>query len=478
MDRPAFITERLKKARLQKGLSQKALAEATLFAPSTISGIEKGVIYPSDRALRLIAQALGQKIEYFTDPSISEQQANAIVEETTATDQPLAHAETDNLPATTQNADEASLRLETCRWLVQGSQYQPALETLTELEQSVPPLQAIQRQALIFLRAQALNRTDQPKLARELLRGLVGEVAPLPGTDPVIPALPQVLYEIGASYAIEQQLEAAIENYEAALKALGSEEEIQQYALGFKLYAELGRVWRQLGEPARAAEYYELAHQHPFSQRDDRSRAGLLLSEGLKLVRERHFGAAHSKLAESARLFDKLNMIEQACTVASYLEVVRAELQEFDKLEQTSQTEVLSHLPENSTATTELIVMTNRVAVLRLKDDPESLNQAKAQLERVLQFLNLKRDEIRALTIAQAYHEAALLWTRCNQPEEALEAFKTALVTLRSTEPPHLARWYDYEKIYDDYEQVLLDWGRDFELAQMSRQRLQDKKRF
>jgi len=59
------IGTNLKALRLQSGLSQKSLAEATQLSPTLISRIESGLVRPSIATLELIAQSLKVDIGYF-----------------------------------------------------------------------------------------------------------------------------------------------------------------------------------------------------------------------------------------------------------------------------------------------------------------------------------------------------------------------------------------------------------------------------
>ena len=72
--------------------------------------------------------------------------------------------------------------------------------------------------------------------------------------------------------------------------------------------------------------------------------------------------------------------------------------------------------------------------------------------------------------------EEAHLWIAYQRPTEAIQAFDKALAELRQHEK--MVRWNQFERIYDEYEQALIEWGLDRELAQMSRKRFEDKRRF
>jgi transcriptional regulator with XRE-family HTH domain len=59
------IGANLKTFRLESGLSQKSLAQATQLSPTLISRIESGLVRPSIATLELIAQSLKVDIGYF-----------------------------------------------------------------------------------------------------------------------------------------------------------------------------------------------------------------------------------------------------------------------------------------------------------------------------------------------------------------------------------------------------------------------------
>jgi len=59
------IGANLKTLRLESGLNQKSLAEATQLSPTLISRIESGLVRPSIATLELIAQSLKVDIGYF-----------------------------------------------------------------------------------------------------------------------------------------------------------------------------------------------------------------------------------------------------------------------------------------------------------------------------------------------------------------------------------------------------------------------------
>jgi transcriptional regulator with XRE-family HTH domain len=452
-----FIPERLRKARLERKLSQKELAARTFFAPSTISSIENGLISPSERAVRLLAQTLGKKVSYFIDPAIDDADSDEThpAENRLLDDTPLEKA-----------VDALTAVLDICRVLVQRGRYKEALQQLDELDLS--QANEGQRIRADFIRAQALMRTGEARRARLLLQEIIGllQSKPLP---PPVPTLAQARFELGASYFIDQLLDDALDSYKAALDDLGPSAD--ENPLGFNLYAEIARVLRQKGEVAQAREYYQKAYNHRQAVKDDRVMANTLLSEGMALSQEGKLEEARARLLESERLYEKLDQIEQARTVASYLAVVQAELGQDVALP--SEIEAKS-LPENSSATSELIVMSNEAQVLRIKGqhDPAILQEAAARMERTLQFMKLKADEIRKQTIAEVYFEAAKLWVALDRREEALAAFEQSLQALRDSQ----ARWYRYEKVYEEYERALLEWENATELLKMSQARLKDRK--
>ncbi len=458
-----FIPERMRQARRERKLSQKELATKTFFAPSTISSFENGLINPSERALRLIAQTLGKKVEYFTDLNISESESDQ-------EGGPESAISTTEIEVETTVVDEITTLLDICRVLVQRGKYEEALNNLVQLDET--SLTDVQCAQANFLKAQALIRTGKSREARRLLSNLNQP----PELSAPAPTLAQIRFELGVSYFAEQQLKDAIEQFNRALEALG--ERADEDSMGFRIYSELGRVWRQEGDTQKAAEYYEKAHQHRHATKDDRVLANLLLSEGMALVQQGKLVEARSKLLESERLFDKLKFIEQARTVGSYLDVVRAELGQLDENAQNS-TETApdkeKDLPENSSATSEAIVMTNQAAVLHLKGkhDPAILEEAVKQMERTLQFIQLKQTEIRPMTISDAYFEAAKLWVMLGRQEQAIEAFDCAIQALRESS----ARWYKYDKIYDEYQSALADWNRAEEVMKIFQQRRDEQKR-
>jgi electron transfer flavoprotein alpha subunit len=61
----ARIGVNLKTLRVESGLSQKSLAEATQLSPTLISRVENGLVRPSVATLELIAQSLKVDIGYF-----------------------------------------------------------------------------------------------------------------------------------------------------------------------------------------------------------------------------------------------------------------------------------------------------------------------------------------------------------------------------------------------------------------------------
>ena len=59
-----MIADRLRKARLMAGLTQKSLADATQIPLSWIRGFENGNVIPSSRQLLTIARMCGLSTEY------------------------------------------------------------------------------------------------------------------------------------------------------------------------------------------------------------------------------------------------------------------------------------------------------------------------------------------------------------------------------------------------------------------------------
>jgi len=462
-----FITERMKSVRQQKHLSQKELASRTMFAPSTISSIENGLINPSERAVHLIAQALGKKVEYFTNPAVLEKDSDEIEEG--------AKAVTLAEPVVTETISPpgpATMSLDIVRLTMQGGNYQAAIEKLRLIEQT--SLNEVERQRFDYYYAQTLSRTREIRQARRLLTDLREQlqirVYPAPA-----PSLLQVLFELGVTYQLEQQFDDAIEEYLKIIELLGNQ--VDQDAMGFKVYTELGRIYRQKGVSSKAAEYYQKAQQHQYANKDDRIMANLLLSEGLNLSESGKLTEAHQKLQESTRLYEKLEMLEQARTVSSFLEVVQAELGQFEENLSSGQieaeTDLLENLAKTSNATNEVVIMCNRAAVLRLKgrNDTSALEEAVTQTERTLQFVMSKEAEIDKVTVAEVYFEAAQLWVAKNDQERALAAFEQALAVLRKSNAP----WPKYEAIYKQYQQSLLNWNKAEELLRMIRQSQEDE---
>lgn len=453
-ERLHFLGERLKSARKEKGMTQHQLAQATLFADSTISGIENGKIQPTERAIRLLSQVLGKKAAYFTDVNYIESSKSEDI--STSSDEATQNYEPENEPGAA---------VEVCRLLVQSGQYEQALSQLSDLDYAIfkPPL----RLRASFTQAQALNRIKPPQTvqARSILQNLLNEITAKP-VEPPAPGLAEIRYEIGNSYVFDQQLKVAIEQYEIGLQVLG--EAADRDRLGFLIYTELGRTWRRLDDLRLAAHYYEKAHLHNYGAKDDRVMANLLLSQGMALVEQKRYIEAQEKLSRSQQLYEKLSQSSQASAVASYLDVVYAQLKEFDKID-LNKTQLTSI--ENSTATNELIVMSNRATVLRLKGD---LVEAQTLLERTLQFMQAKQEEINPEKFSHIHLEAANLAVELEQPDQSITHFTLALLALRTNQ----ARWSEFESVYEAYEAALLKWGRKSEHFDMSLQRQQDKKDF
>jgi transcriptional regulator with XRE-family HTH domain len=60
----AIIGERIRKKRLERGLSQKALAEAVGVSPPAINRFEKGIKVPSIDTLAKLAKTLGVSADF------------------------------------------------------------------------------------------------------------------------------------------------------------------------------------------------------------------------------------------------------------------------------------------------------------------------------------------------------------------------------------------------------------------------------
>ena len=63
------ISSRLRRARLDAGLSHDRLAEAVGTTRSHLIKLEKGVHAPRERMLLRISEATGKPVEYFRDPT-------------------------------------------------------------------------------------------------------------------------------------------------------------------------------------------------------------------------------------------------------------------------------------------------------------------------------------------------------------------------------------------------------------------------
>jgi tetratricopeptide (TPR) repeat protein len=439
----------MRKARQKLNMSQKTLSDLTLFTPSYISGIEKGTVIPSERAIHLIAQHLKKRVEYFTNESVSEEESAAPI---------LTAASTSENEVANSRLTETGIKLEYCRLLNKERNYQECLQILNNLDWS--KLTPEESYTARFLQAQVLARSREPKKARDILLALKNE--PLT-TDP---SLPDVLFEVAVTYQAEQNFTEAIESYEALLQKLGPQAD---YALqGFRTYAELGKVCRQAGQLEQAARNYERAYHHPQARQNERTLAGILKSRAKTFIEKGQFAQAQQALEESRQLYEKLEQIEDARAVASYLSTVRAEIgQETEEIV----------APDNFSPLNEVTVKVNRAVMLRyqaLRGDTNLWPQAIEQMKETLKYLNSHYTEIRAEVASEVYLEAARLWVTQNEREEAIRAFDCALDALRQSNSN--AHWSQFEKIYDEYATALLDWNHD--LVVMTQQQLKDRRSF
>ena len=76
--RPLPITERIRQARLELGLSQGQVSERTGLTQTSLSRYETGAANPSEPSLRLLASIYGRKYEWFYGEEIEPTEEESI----------------------------------------------------------------------------------------------------------------------------------------------------------------------------------------------------------------------------------------------------------------------------------------------------------------------------------------------------------------------------------------------------------------
>jgi transcriptional regulator with XRE-family HTH domain len=212
------IGQRLRRLRLEKGLSQRELAEPGV-SYAYISRIEAGTRQPSVKALRKLARKLGVTAEYLeTGSEISQDEQREMR---------LADIELELRLG--EDSERATVKL----------------RALLDESVAAGDLAAATR-ARIVLGSAALDQ-GQAAEAVELLEAAAGQYEILPG------ARPQIFFELGKAYALVGEVRRAIELYERCLAEV-EESEPENIAARVRYATALSYVLADIGELDRAQD--------------------------------------------------------------------------------------------------------------------------------------------------------------------------------------------------------------------------------
>jgi transcriptional regulator with XRE-family HTH domain len=476
----------MRQIRLEMGLSQKELSNRTHLAPSMISSLEKGTVHPSVRTVELLSQVLGKSTAYLTNPEVEQEDSS----QTAATYDKPALPEKAFDPFQLLPANEYTTSLSLALALLRQGKYELALDELQHLDDDVSnaenPANELQKQYKNFLYAQIYNRTRKTKQARELLKELRQNLESI-GSG-LIP-LAEIYFELGLSYSQERQVEEAIEHYNMALTEAGSL--VESSKLGLRLYADLAQLYQQLGMFDQAQEYYAKVAAHPLYTQDDRTRATSLQTQAIFYIKQNQHAKGLELLAESIQLYEKLELLEHAQTVSSYYQLMKVQHVKDHKPEEM---EELLIEPANLALfnpVNQLTILGNKIAYLRGKADSASITpeerseflaQALDQLTRIQPIISNSSQEISVVVQAQVSTEEALLYVTCDKwlgqsngtdyRQKAIQVFDATLTTVMISKVPYP----HFQKVYDAYEEALLDWNMDKELAQLARLRREERR--
>jgi len=482
-----FLPERMRQARLEMGLNQKELSSRTHLAPSMISGLEKGTVQPSIRTIELLSQILGKSTSYLTNQEVEEDNSSESQVTIAAIYDKASSPEKTPDPFQLLPANEYTTSLSLALALLRQGKYEQALSELQQLDKSTESaansLNELQKQFRNFLYAQLYNRTGKAKQARELLKELRQSLeAQTSGLTP----LAEIHFELGLGYSQEQQVEEAIEYYNLALNEAGSL--VESSKLGLRLYVDLAQLYQQLGMFEQAQEYYGKVAAHPLYTKDDRTRAISIQNQAMFYIKLGEHSKGLELLAESIRIYEKLELLEHAQTVSSYYQLMKNQDPQFEKTEELLVEPVDLPLfnPIN-----QLTILGNKVAYLREKAESgsateeeraEFLRQALDQIKRIQPIVSNNSQEISVVLQAQVLTEEALLYVTCDKwwsqsgetdyRQKAIQVFEAALTVLKMPKVPYS----HFQKVYEAYEEALLDWNMDRELAQLARLRREERR--
>jgi transcriptional regulator with XRE-family HTH domain len=488
-----FLPDRLKKLLGERGWNQKRLAQELKYSPAAISALVnyKPGTNVTERTLTLLSQLFGKKPEYFIDESVTENEAD------------IAFNKATNNSLSEIGVDKIEAELGKCYNFLAAKQYDKALWCANELNDHNLTLNVDQKARLKLYQAKAHNRMggNGTTTARNILQTLQTEIEKSPKADAVIQA--QVNYELGVGYYEDQRYDTAQIYYEQAKAVLEKEKLLMSEDVGLYVLNQLAKINYNNGAKEKAEEYYQLAKNHRKTQEDDRTRARILQAQGLEKIEkagEREIAEGFKLLEESARLFEKLDLVEQSVSISSFLNAVRAELGKFkDIKDDYDDAEIKEWGLER-----QVRIRTNRVTVYRLQyqdtSDKELLRRAQEELDTLKVRVEIlgKDDELVVLDTELSYYACAKYCeakahilalqsedlegeTKNNLRKKASQYFTKALDYLQlgfeRVRGLENITWADFREIYAAYISYLRQWGERDNLLEVYDRRDRDEEK-
>jgi transcriptional regulator with XRE-family HTH domain len=300
---------RLRAARLQRGMSQEALAQPE-FTKSYVSAVERGKARPSLKALELMARRL--------DIPMSELLA--------------APHNGENAPDLNLLEEDFSYQLDVANHLIETLQADEALRRLNAAERQhetyLPQMSTRARFRLYYLRARAYVRLIEPATARAELGTAMSLAQELEDAE----AVERVRNMIGAAFYQQDMPRLALEQHEQCLRAIQSGT-VKDLNLRLNIFTNLANDYWALDDVEQAIGVYHESLKLLDDINNLERQSGIYW--GLSLAYQKAGDLDRAKLyaAQALTIYEASNNLTAAARMSINLAAILIARQEFAEAE-------------------------------------------------------------------------------------------------------------------------------------------------
>jgi tetratricopeptide (TPR) repeat protein len=424
-----LLGERLRRARLEKKITQRALCE-NLFTSAYLSSLELGKTRPTFATLASLAQRLDKPIEYFLRKSTE-----------------LAS----DMDAEVAQTLQARLALLVAHTTLAITSDERAAKTLDSLSGYVNYLSPAEQARYYYLQAHYANLSQHPAQALEQLEQALDLFSEQ--DEPELSILLEI--EQGQAYYLQGRYTLALTHYSAGLEKLSRAKEASrpEARMRWKLLDASAHCYLALGDRQQAMQVFQQAlaantTQNPASQAD------LHYQQANTYTEQGDYERAAFSLGRSYQ--DYIQSQIQLSLINNYLTLAQLELQagHFDQAE--AQAQAAFKLAQLSLQSDDYCQELKTLVLLaKIYYQQEKLDEARHYLDKSLASLQTgatcnKPEELGAL-----YQTAAEIEAKLEHRETAENYYQKAIELVQ----PDPALATSLAEIYRSYGQQLKDWG-------------------